>query len=91
VVAVGIMGRIENKHGTYETWVNNSQTSFAKKLLVPFNHWSIKISVILGILLFAYIFTPTKLDMFIVLCVALLIKQIVGYFIKKNKHTPEEA
>ena len=91
VIGTGIMGIIENKFGSYKKWEDDSSASMKKKLLIYFNKSTIIIPVCLGYLLVIYIFEPTNLTWFLLLLAGIVIRNIVDYFIEKDKEKKKQA
>ena len=84
LLAVSIIGVVENKGESYEKWQVKPEKSGKEKFLGTFVTWGLAIPTALIYLLFLYVVAPTSLGLFIALYAGIVIRNIFQFFSKKN-------
>lgn len=91
LLSYGIIGIIENKGFSYETWEANGERSRKKALLIWFIKWSRIVPLLLGYSLFVYMVAPGSVSMLIALMAGIVIRNIFPFFVNKKASESVEA
>lgn len=90
IVAVGIQGYIENNCESFDSWDKRQSASKKHLLLVTFVKWGKIIPIILGWLIFVYMFALTSFTFFLLLLAGIVIRNTIDFFFKKESLISEE-
>ena len=85
VLAVSIIGIIENRGQSFEEWKTQAKKSQKEKVMASFASWGLTIPVALAFVLFLYIIAPTSIYMVIALYSGIVIRNCIEFFSGKQK------
>lgn len=84
LIALCIIGYLENKGFTVDSWVAARPNSRMRIWIARFTHWGQILPIVLGYSFFLYIVTPTSLTLFIVFFAGIVLRNIYEYLTKKK-------
>ena len=88
LIALGIVGHLENKGYTAENWVAARPGSRMRIWIARFTQWGQVLPIALGYSFFLYMIMPTSLTLFIAFFSGIVIRNIIEYLArKKNKQS----
>ena len=90
IVALGIVGHIENKGASFEAWQKEHAASKKHMLLANFVIWAMAIQIILWYLFFVYMIAPTSFSFFLFLLLGIVLRNIIDFFFKKKPQLSKE-
>jgi hypothetical protein len=77
LLALGVIGAIENKYGSYERWESEAKSSKRGSFIVTFVIWGQLIPTAFGCLLFIYLIAPTTLSVFVAFIVGIVLRNSI--------------
>lgn len=84
VLALSVIGFIENSGKTIEEWKSNPKKTRIEKFMANFASWGFAIPSVLGFIILIYIITPTSILMFIALYAGIVFRNCILFFSEKQ-------
>ena len=84
VIAVGIMGIIEDRGQSVEAWQASPKKTMKEKIWAALASWGYAIPVALAYVFGLYMIIPTSIEMAIALYAGIVIRNCIDFFAKKQ-------